>query len=290
MKKSFILTLISFLFIFSVEAQLRLPQSSPQAAVSQTIGLTDVSITYHTPGVKGRVVWGNLVPYGQIWRCGANESTLISFSDDVKILGVTLPAGTYSLFVLPQEDKNWQLIFNKNTKLWGTEGYNSAEDALRVPVKPIESSFHENLQYSFNNLSPRAGTLFLSWEKLSIPVTIEVEVFAKALSNIKADLSAAKADDWTIYAQAAQFLIQHNTEHQLALDWINKSLQIKENFYNSWLKAQLLAQKNEFEQAVNLTKKALKLGKTDEKNFTKLGPEIERSLEEWRVKSNTVQN
>lgn len=270
-------------------AQLRLPQASPKALVSQTIGLTDVTLSYHTPSVKGREVWGKLVPYGQVWRSGANEATLITISDSVKVNGKSLQAGTYSLFTLPEAADKWFLIFNKDTTLWGTDGYKPEDDVLRVPVTPQAAPQHvESLQYSFSNIQVTSATLNLAWEKLQIPVTFEVEVFEKALSNIQHDLAQAKTDDWAIFAQAAHYLIQNNTRHELALTWINKSLGIKENFYNSWLKAQLLAQKDEYEEAVNLAKKAMKLGQNDTKNYSLLSQEMERSLNEWKVKMHQV--
>ena len=284
MKKISFLCLLFLMVCFSGFAQLQLPQSSPKAVTMQTIGLTDITVTYHTPSVKGRDVWGKLVPYGQVWRSGANEATLITFSDAVKINGKALPAGTYSLFTLPEQNNNWQLIFNKNTTLWGTEGYKAEEDILRVPVTAKPWPFQETLQYTFSNIGPTSGTLNLSWEKLTIPFTIEVEVFNKALTTIKTSLAGAKNEDWSIFAQAAQFLIQNNTEHELALEWINKSLNIRENFLNSWYKAQLLAQKNEFQEAINLTRKAVKLGEKDPKNFTPLAPQMEVALNEWKVK------
>ena len=264
--------------------QIRLPQVSPQATVAQSIGLTDITVTYHTPGVKGREVWGKLVPYGQVWRSGANEATIISFSDDVKINGQGLPAGTYSFFTLPQSENNWFVIFNRNTELWGSEGYKPSEDVLRVPVKPEAAPFHESLVYYFSDMKATEGQLNLIWEKLKIPFTITVEVFNKTVATLKEDLAEVKPDDWNSYAQAAHYLIQNNKQHELALQWINKSIKIKENFYNNWLKAQLLAQKDEYEEAINLTKKALKLGNKDDKTFTPMTQEMERSLDVWKVK------
>lgn len=285
MKKQLIAALFFLASFAPAMAQLRLPQASPQARITQTIGLTDVTVAYHTPGVKGREVWGKMVPYGQVWRSGANEATLITFSDSVKVNGKALEAGTYSLFTLPEAENKWTVIFNRDTTLWGSDGYKPENDALRVPVTPAASPTHvESLQYSFTDIKTTQATLNLAWEKLVLPMTIEVEVFEKALSNIQEDLSQAKADDWAIFAQAAHYLIQNNTRHHLALAWINKSLRIKENFYNSWLKAQLLAQKDEYEEAVNLTKKAMKLGQNDTKNYSILSQEMERSLNEWKVK------
>jgi len=285
MKKHFFSLFLLLGPVLTSFAQLRLPQVSPAAVIKQTIGLTDIVVNYHAPGVKGRKIWGNLVPFGQVWRCGANEATLISFTDAVKINGEPLPAGKYSLFMFPEKEGNWQVIFNSDTTLWGSEGYDAAKDILRVPIQNQATSFHETLQYAFNDIQAKSGNLNLTWEKLNLSFTIAVEPFAKALSNIKTDLSKVKPDDWSSYAQASQFLVQYNTEHELALNWINKSLEIKENFFNNWVKAQLLAQKEEYQQAINLTKKAMKLGQNDQKNYAPLAALMERSLEEWRVKS-----
>jgi len=287
MPKFLFTILLSLILLCNAYAQIKLPQASPEASVTQTIGLTTVNVTYHTPGVKGREIWGKLVPYGQIWRCGANEATVIHFSDDVKINGASLPAGSYSFFMLPESETKWFVVFNKNTKLWGTEEYNAAEDALRVPVKPEAVPFHESLQYSFSDIEPTEGRLNLIWEKLQIPVIISVEVFEKAVAGLQEDLTKVPADDWNSYALAAQYLIQNNKQHELALQWLNKSIQIKENFYNNWLKAQLLAQKDEYEEAINLTKKAIKQGQKDSKSFTPLAHDIERSLDLWKVKMHT---
>ncbi|PIQ21743.1 MAG: hypothetical protein COW65_07225 [Cytophagales bacterium CG18_big_fil_WC_8_21_14_2_50_42_9] len=285
MKKQFLFLFIFLAPVLHALGQLRLPQVSPQAVIQQTIGLTDIKIIYHTPGVKGREIWGKLVPYGQVWRCGANEATLISFTDNVKINGEPLLAGTYSLFTLPESAGKWQVIFNRDTTLWGSEKYDAAKDALRVPMQSQATSFHETLQYAFSDIQPKSGKLNLAWEKLSLSFNIAVEPFAKALSYLKADLAQVKPDDWSAYAQASEYLVQNNTEHELALSWINKSLTIKDTFYNNWVKAQLLAQKEEYLEAINLTKKAIKLGQSDPANFSPLAALMERSVEEWRVKS-----
>lgn len=284
MRKYWCTVQLFFISIVSTFAQLHLPQASPKAQVSQTIGLTNVTVNYHAPSVKGREVWGKLVPFGQMWRAGANEATLITFSDSVFINGQDLPAGTYSFFILPEAENRWFLVFNKNTALWGTDGYQPSEDKLRVPVTPVALPHNETLQFVFSNIKEKEGTLHLNWEKLSIPILIEVNVIQKAINNIKEDLSKAQNNDWKLYASAANYLIQLNVEHELALQWIDQSIEIKRNYHNYWLKARLLAQKNEYQGAVNLTKKAIKLGEKDDKDFLAMREEMKRSLHEWKVK------
>lgn len=265
-------------------AQLRLPQPSPAATITQTIGLTPVTIKYHAPGVKGRAVWGELVPFNQVWRTGANEATLITFPDPVTINGEALAAGTYSLFSLPERLDSWLVIFNKDTTLWGTEGYSAAADALRVKAQASPDSFYETFQFAFSDLTPEAGTLSFCWEKQRVAVKIEVDTNKKALLLLQEDLKKAKADDWELYAQAANYLIQKDTEHELALAWLDKSITIQDNFYNNWLKAQLLALKAEFDGAIALGKKAAKLGKKAPTEFQKYESDIERNLNIWKVK------
>ncbi|MCG6915244.1 DUF2911 domain-containing protein [bacterium BMS3Abin03] len=150
---------------------------SPKAAVIQTVGFTDVRIDYSRPGVKGREIWGGLVPYNKVWRAGANEATKITFSTDVKINGKTLKAGSYGFFAIPTKDK-WTIIFNKVADQWGAFEYNEAEDALRLEVLPEKDDgcWQEWLAYAVTKTSDNAAVVRLEWEKLKIPFTIEVAI------------------------------------------------------------------------------------------------------------------
>lgn len=169
--------LIVFLFVFtffassSVYAQEQKPRVSPKAGVSQTVGITNIAVTYSRPGVKGRNIWGELVPFDKIWRAGADEASAISFSGDVTIEGQTLPAGKYSFFTIPGKDK-WTLIFNSVAEQWGAYNYDQTKDVLRVEVKPYEGSFVEWLRFSFEDLTKESATLILEWEKLKVPFKI----------------------------------------------------------------------------------------------------------------------
>ena len=150
---------------------------SPKAAVEQTVGFTVIRIEYSRPGVKGRTIWGGLVPYNTVWRAGANEATKFTFSTDVKINGKTLKAGSYSFFTIPTKDK-WTIIFNKVADQWGAFEYNDTEDALRVEVTPEKDNqcWQEWLAYSFTKTSDNTAVVRLEWEKLKIPFTVEVEI------------------------------------------------------------------------------------------------------------------
>ncbi len=148
---------------------------SPKASITQTVGFTDVTISYSRPGVKGRKIWGGLVPYDKVWRAGANEATKITFSTDVMIEGKKLAAGSYGFFTVPGKDE-WTLIFNKVADQWGAFEYNEAEDALRVNVKPEKSNFTEWLRYEITKTSDSTAVISLEWEKLKVPFKIEVKI------------------------------------------------------------------------------------------------------------------
>ncbi|MEJ2613878.1 MAG: DUF2911 domain-containing protein [Ignavibacteriaceae bacterium] len=182
---SVISILMFFLFVTTAQGQQnKKPRLSLKAGVFQRIGVdTDINISYSRPGVKGRKIWGGLVPYGLAkgdneshnkpfpWRGGANECTTIEFSKDVTIDGHKLPAGKYSMQFIP-EPKQWTVIFNKNTKLWGSFDYDQKDDALRINVTPVEAPFQEWLSYGFDNLAGTSCTAYLRWEKLKVPFKI----------------------------------------------------------------------------------------------------------------------
>lgn len=174
--------LLLFVFLVVVlfgceEKQEEQPQIrvSPKAEVMQTVGFTEVKIDYGRPGVKERVIWGELVPYDKVWRAGANEATKFAFSTDVFINGKLLKAGSYSFFVIPAIDE-WTLIFNKVADQWGAFEYNEAEDALRIKVFPVENDFQEWLAYTITRISDNSAVIKLEWEKLKVPFTLEVKL------------------------------------------------------------------------------------------------------------------
>ena len=170
-----------FLIIFMLVPLITFAQNeekvriSPKAMVQETVGFTDVSIEYSRPGVKGREIWGGLVPYHVVWRAGANEATKITFSTDVKINGKKLKAGSYGFFTIPTKD-NCTLIFNKVADQWGAFEYNEAEDALRVEVTPEEGYWQEWLTYTITKTLDNAATIKLEWEKLKMPFIVEVDI------------------------------------------------------------------------------------------------------------------
>ncbi|MCB2376995.1 DUF2911 domain-containing protein [Hymenobacter sp. BT635] len=264
--------------------ELPLPQASPHAVVLQTIGLTDVTVDYHTPAVRGRAVWGQLVPYGQVWRAGANENTIVSFSDPVSLNGQAIPAGKYSFYILPKSDQDWELILNRVINHWGAENYDAKADQVRLPVVPETGPMHENLVYWFSEVKPSSGRLNLSWEKRTVSVLIEADVHAKALAGIQKVL-AAHPENWQLLAQAADYLVQNNIQAELALQYINESLRLKEAYTNTWIKARLLASKQDYGTAIVYGRRALKLGERDDPNFKTSQPNMRITLTEWQSKA-----
>ena len=176
--------LSAFIMPAAAQTPMPVPQPSPKATVSQTIGITKVEVVYHRPAVKNRKIWGDLVPYNTVWRAGANENTTISFSDPIKVEGKDLPAGTYGLHMIPTEN-TWTIIFNKNSSSWGSFFYKEEEDALRVTVQPQTAENEEQLSYAFDDVSNNSAVIVLRWEKLKVPIHVEVDTKELVLSKAR---------------------------------------------------------------------------------------------------------
>jgi hypothetical protein len=230
--------LLSFLAVGVRAQQLDLPRPSPNASVSQTVGVTEITIKYSRPGVKGRQVWGKLVPYGEVWRAGANENTTIKFSTPVRIDGHELPAGTYGLQAIPTAG-DWTVIFSKDANEWGAFSYKQEDDALRIQAKPQPAEFRERMAFDFDDVTDTAAKVVLHWEKLAVPFAVEVDT---------PKLVAAKAKEavrWQTPYQAASYCIQNNTCLDDASRWLDASIALDENFTNLRAKAMLLAKRND---------------------------------------------
>lgn len=259
-------------------AQMKLPRPSPKQSVTQTIGLTDMTITYSRPGVKGRTIWGALVPYDKVWRTGANEATTIAFTDDVEINGQKLPAGTYSLHTIPGRDQ-WTIIFNKVANQWGSFTYDEKQDALRVTSKPEKMPFHEWLTFEVPNLSTDSATVVIAWENLGVPFTVHTNTKEKALANVRAALAAAKPDDWRTPMNAANFAYQNDVAKDERAGWLEKSLKINENILNLYTKAQIEAREGHKAEAIKTAE--LAISKATEKDKEEV-EEIRKSIATWK--------
>jgi hypothetical protein len=232
-----------------------LPRVSPMASVSQTFGYTTATVTYCRPAVNGRVIWGGLVPYGKVWRAGANEATVLELTTDARLNGQALPKGKYGLFILPTE-KDWTFIFSKTWKTWGAFTYDAKDDALRITVSHQPAEHLERLEYGFENLSDSGATLVAHWEKLKAAIDIRVEFLETAKAKIKEGLPKAKPDDQMAYMNAAKFYWTYNIDRKQAMEWIDKSIRIKPVHNNLWAKAEMLASEGKIAEAKNYAKQA----------------------------------
>jgi hypothetical protein len=236
--------------------ELRLPTVSQRAISTQRIGLTDITVNYCRPLVGGREIWGKAVPYGQVWRSGANENTTIAFTDDVSVEGHALPAGTYGLHTIPAAEQ-WTIIFSKNSTSWGSFSYDEKEDALRVTVKPHAGEFVEALTYSFEDPKPDSVAVTLRWEKLAVPFRVSADVNAIVLRSIRNQLRNTGGFTWAGYDEAANWLIDANSNLDQAMKWEDQSIQNEERFENLLGKSMILEAQGKKQEAEAVKTKAL---------------------------------
>ena len=226
--------------IASAQSDLKLPDVSQAAEVKQRIALTDIAIKYHRPLVNGRKIWGGLVPYGKVWRAGANENTTIEFSDTVSVEGKPLDKGMYGLHMIPNPD-SCTVIFSKTNTGWGSYSYDQKEDALRVDVKPRPlAETKEALEFEFEDLKPTSTAVTLKWDKLGVPFTVSINDADQTLENIRAQLKGAGQFAWQALDQAAQFCLTRKINLDEALRWADASVQNEERFDNLSTNADIL--------------------------------------------------
>ncbi|HET9326688.1 MAG TPA: DUF2911 domain-containing protein [Candidatus Eisenbacteria bacterium] len=265
------------------------PRVSPKVSLTQTLGVTDITLVYSRPGVRNRTVWGELVPMGKPWRTGANEATTFTTSHDIKINGQSLPAGTYSFFTIPDATE-WTIVFSKQKDLWGAFDYDEKQDQLRVKAQPVAAEYREWMELDFEELSPAAlpqspsaGKLVLRWEKIAVPITVETDMSNLVLASARDEMSKLKADDWRTPFRAASFSFDNNLNNQAeAKGWAQKSVSIQENFQNLSLLAKIQAKEGKKKDAVATANKAVKLGKAS-KNPVDTAP-TEKLIAEWSGK------
>jgi len=237
-------------------ALLDLPRDSQHSILNQRIGITDITINYHRPLVKGRTIWGKLVPYGEVWRAGANENTTISFTDPVSIEGQALPKGTYGVFMVPGENQ-WTVIFSKMHTAWGAFTYNQADDALRVTVKPEPAEFHEALTYDFDDVKPDSAVATLRWEKVAVPFRINVDVHDIVQASLHNQLQGLPQYTWEGWDDAATYLLTQKYDLDEALKYEQTSVKTEPRFDNYLTESQILEALGRKEDAEVAQKQAL---------------------------------
>lgn len=244
-----------------VQAQLKVPAASPSAKISQNIGLMEASVEYARPAMRGRAIFGDLIPYGEIWRTGANASTKITFSDAVKLNDNEIPAGTYALYSMPNKEE-WTIIIHKNIGHWGDGGndYNPSEDLVRfkVPVKQLDAAV-ENFTIGFSDLTTNSGKLQLSWEKTMVEVDLVTEVDEKVMAQIDQLMSPKR--DVGLYYTAASYYYSEGKDMQQASEWINKAVELDERFYIVHLQAKIYAAMDNKKAAEKSAKRSIEMAK-----------------------------
>jgi hypothetical protein len=239
-------------------ALLNIPRQSQHAVITQRIGITDITINYHRPLVNGRKVWGDLVPYGQVWRAGANENTTIAFSDPVTIEGQPLDKGVYGLHMIPGENE-WTVIFSHAATSWGSFTYKQAEDALRVTVKPQTADMHNALTYDFDNLTPNSAVVELQWEKVAVPFKVDVDVNKIVEASLKHQMRGLAQYTWEGWDDAANYLLAQKTDLDQALKYEDQSIEVEKRFDNLLTKSNILEALNRKDEADTTRKQALAL-------------------------------
>ena len=281
MKKT-LLALVVILSSFGSQAQVLTPQPSPKCTLNQMVGLTDVEIEYSRPATKGRNIFGDLVPFGKVWRTGANSNTTISFSEDVVIDGKPLKKGKYALFTLPKVE-SWEVIFYSKTDNWGNpEVWNEADVALRASVVPEMLNRNiESLTIDISNLDNNFAYLNIAWEKTLVSLKFEVPTQKMAMASIDKVLAGPSAGD---YFSAAQFYLQSNGDLTKALTYVNKALELnKQNpFWYTKLKSLIQAKLGDKKGAIETAKISLAAAKIAKNNdYIKMN---EDNILEWSKK------
>ena len=272
----------------SLKAQtpnINFPAASPAATLKQRVGLTDIEIVYSRPSMKGRTIFGGIVPYGQVWRAGANQATKISFSTPVKLEGVAIPAGNYSLFAIPGED-SWTIIINKNTSQWGAFQYSTNDDLVRFPVTPVtlRDSSVETFAIEFNRIRDESALLELVWDKTVVPIHLTVDVAGKLVPQIEAAMAAPGNKSDSLYFQAATFYYNHDLDQKKALEWVNAGLAGNSRiaYEMLYLKAQILAKQGDKAGAIAAAKQSTELAIKAEgagSSFVKMNADLISSLQ-----------
>jgi hypothetical protein len=238
---------------------LNLPRQSQHAVVTQRIGITDITINYHRPLANGREIWGKIVPYGQVWRAGANENTTITFTDPVTIEGQALDKGTYGLHMIPGENQ-WTVIFSKNSTSWGSFTYKQEEDALRVTVKPQTAELHDALAYDFDDLKADSAVVTLRWGKVAVPFKVAVKVNDVVEASIHRQLHGLNQYYWDSWDDAAGYFLANKIDLDEALKDEDQSIKIEERFDNLITKSRILDAMGRKDDATVFRNKALERG------------------------------
>ncbi len=308
MKSTLSIVLFTLIFSICAFAQMSLPNESQRQEVTQTVGDTKISIVYHRPNAKGREVWGKLVPYGEVWRTGANDNTTFEVTNDVTINGQPLPKGKYGLHTIPNKTE-WIFIFSKVNNIWGSFDYDKKNDALRVtvtlPTVPApempkgkmsgkakiissvsvqEFPMQETMSLGFGDVTANATNVVIAWEKVKVGFGVNVgDVTGRTLTAIRSAIETRKPEDARPLNLGARFIFSNKlkSNYDEALMWLDKSIAIKETFGNLSAKARLLGETGKVADAIMTGEKAVMVGKASTPAANTA--DFEKTLAEWKA-------
>ena len=283
--KKIIFTCVAFVAMLTKSAfaqELELPQPSPWAQVSQKFGLAQATITYSRPAMKGRTIFGNLVPYGEMWRTGANKATELKLEGSTMINNQKVEPGAYSVFTIPGEAE-WTIIINKNTELWGAGGYKQEDDVVRFTVKPTTVASTESFTIDFANVKDNSVTVQMYWATTKVSFEIINEFVEEGKKNIEEAIAAAE-NTMGLYNDAAEFYLDNNIDAKLALEWAKKSVGQKERYWNLYTLARAYAANGRYTEAIETGTKSHTMS-VEAKN-TGFSQTVNASLTEWKKKGN----
>ena len=264
--------------------ELNTPAPSPKGTVTQIVGLTEVSISYSRPGVKGRVIFGDLVPYGELWRTGANNSTTLKFADDVQIGGKAVPAGEYALFTIPQKDE-WTIIISKSIG-WGTGEYKEEQDIARftVPAQKLGKSV-ERLTIEIADMTNNSANIVVKWDRTAVSFALTCDTDAKVMSQINQIMQNPPADNANVYYNAANYYFETGKDLGQALKWVDKSISLKPDaFWMVRLKSRVQAKMGNYEAAIATARLGIEAAKkANNEQYVKFN---EEAIVEWSKKVN----
>lgn len=276
------IAVICLIFMSSAAyGQIKMPAASPTFELSGTIGLSKVKVVYSRPSAKGRQVFGDLVPYGEVWRTGANSSTKLSFDQTVILEGNSLEAGDYALYTIPGIDE-WTIIISNNTELWGAQGYDEKDDILRfnVPAKSV-SSHYESFTISFSDFTMNSAYLNMKWEKSKAKFKIEQDIDSQVMAQIKEQVIDAEPENAGVYYQAANYYFIADKDNKMALDFINKAIEGGQDRYWTYhLKAKIQARLGMKMEAETTAKKSIeKAREAGNMDYVRLNEKLIAELE-----------
>ncbi len=276
----FVIALVLSLVVPDAKSQLETPQPSPKAKIEQKVGIMDVAVSYSRPGMKGRKIFGGLVPYGQVWRTGANDPTTISFSDAVKLEGHDVPAGKYSLYTIPGENE-WTIVINKKTT--GQPERIESEDQATFKVKPSRLPITvETFTINVSDITASTANLELAWENTAVKFRMEFDVDTKVMASIKEATANPYGEVANMYFQSASYYFSAGKDLKTALEWVNKSLELSDNAFWVWrLKSQIQAGLKDYSGAITSAEasksRAQKAGNAQYVKFN------DDSIAEWKT-------